>query len=106
MLTDLDEGAVLAGGALEGPGLLGARHAVHPDIPVLARCQDVLPTPEHGGSSSYCCACVWFGCLSALPSPPPPSQPPYAGCCLGFPIMRGGTPYVISTASPVPTTVG
>ncbi len=48
--TDLDEGAVLAGGALEGPGLLGARHAVHPDVPVLARRQDVLPTPEHGGS--------------------------------------------------------
>jgi hypothetical protein len=46
--TDLDEGAVLAGGALEGPGLFGARHAVHPDVPVLARCQDVLPTPEQG----------------------------------------------------------
>jgi hypothetical protein len=42
----LDERAILAGGPLEGPGLLGPRHTVHPDIPVLARCQNMLPTPE------------------------------------------------------------
>ena len=42
----LDQGPVLGGRPLERLGLLGAGHAVHADVAVLARSQDVLPGPR------------------------------------------------------------
>lgn len=39
---DLDEGAVLADGALEGLGVFAVAHGVHADVAVLAGGQNVL----------------------------------------------------------------
>ena len=39
----LDQGPVLAARPLESLGLLGARHAVHADVTILASCKYVLP---------------------------------------------------------------
>ena len=42
----LDQRPVLRGGALEGLGLLGAGDAVHSDVPILTRGQNVFSSPE------------------------------------------------------------
>ena len=43
----LDQGPVLGGRPLEHLGLLGAGNAVHGDVAVLTRNQDVLPGPSN-----------------------------------------------------------